>query len=406
MHPFSRGDTYNVFKSHLEGVLNKIKSLENDYILNASKAELEEYYIAEAMVDELALNIDSKYIDNKRLVYIDAYDNFHRTKYKVPGTSLDLCIPYTGDKSLFELRASTYSLSGYPEISFRGNEVVITISYQDSNADGEKIKRSMESDLNSIIDAVAYVNEDVRMHNSKVASSVIATIEKKIHNAKKSMDVLDILDIPIKRKDEPDSFVVDVKRKIKTNRSNTMPKATVKKYEPEPSLDMDEYNHILGVLRGMSNVIERSPKSFLGLDEEAIRTHFLLQLNGHYEGNASGETFNKTGKTDILIKVNDKNIFIGECKFWKGPKSFHNAIDQLLGYLAWRDTKCALLIFNKSRNSSNVANKMHQIMQERAECKKVVAFNPEGDSQYIFVKDSDPGREILITTQLYDLPDN
>ena len=205
------------------------------------------------------------------------------------------------------------------------------------------------------------------------------------------------------RKNTPDSYVVDVRRKVKTSRAPHMPKASLQEYKPEPYLEMSEYNHILGVLRGMSKVIERSPQSFLSLDEEAIRTHFLLQLNGHYEGNATGETFNQSGKTDILIRVEDRNIFIGECKFWKGPKSFNNAIDQLLGYLAWRDTKCALLIFNRNKNSSEVAVNMHKIMSERIECKKVLEVSLDGDSKYIFIKEDDPGREIIITTQLYDL---
>ena len=95
----------------------------------------------------------------------------------------------------------------------------------------------------------------------------------------------------------------------------------------------------------MALVIERSPASFASLDEEAIRTHFLLQLNGHYEGSATGETFNSSGKTDILIRVDNRNVFIAECKFWRGPKSFSEAIDQLLGYLSWRDSKGAFARF-------------------------------------------------------------
>ena len=42
----------------------------------------------------------------------------------------------------------------------------------------------------------------------------------------------------------------------------------------------------------MVKVMERSPKAFHGLDEEGIRSHFLVQLNGHYEGQATDETFN------------------------------------------------------------------------------------------------------------------
>jgi hypothetical protein len=151
-------------------------------------------------------------------------------------------------------------------------------------------------------------------------------------------------------------------------------------------------------------VIERNPHAFASLDEEAIRTHFLLQLNGHYEGSATGETFNASGKTDILIRVEDRNIFIAECKFWRGPKGFSEAVDQLLGYLSWRDSKCALLIFNKTKDSSAVRSKMHEIMEARAEYRKTISHDPNGDSRYVLVKETDPGREITITTQLFDFP--
>jgi len=45
-------------------------------------------------------------------------------------------------------------------------------------------------------------------------------------------------------------------------------------------------------------------------------------LNTHYEGGATGETFNAAGKTDILIRVEDRNVFIGECKWWSGAAGF------------------------------------------------------------------------------------
>jgi hypothetical protein len=55
------------------------------------------------------------------------------------------------------------------------------------------------------------------------------------------------------------------------------------------------------------------------------------------------------GKTDILIRIDGKNIFIAECKFWTGPKGFTETIDQLLGYLSWRDTKAAIVMFNRKK---------------------------------------------------------
>ena len=71
----------------------------------------------------------------------------------------------------------------------------------------------------------------------------------------------------------------------------------------------------------MVNIMERSPKVFHNIDEEALRTRFLVQLNGHYEGGATGETFNYGGKTGILIRSEDKNIFIAGCTFWVGERN-------------------------------------------------------------------------------------
>jgi len=75
-----------------------------------------------------------------------------------------------------------------------------------------------------------------------------------------------------------------------------------------------------------------------------------------------------------------------------------------LSYLSWRDSKCALLIFNKNKDSSAVRDKMHEIMESRAEHLRTQFHQKDGDSRYIFVKQDDPGKEITITTQLFDIP--
>jgi hypothetical protein len=68
-------------------------------------------------------------------------------------------------------------------------------------------------------------------------------------------------------------------------------------------------------------------------------------LNGTYQGAATGETFVKEGKTDILVRIEDRHVFVGECKWWDGPKACAEAVDQLLRYLPWRDEKGALVVF-------------------------------------------------------------
>ena len=49
-------------------------------------------------------------------------------------------------------------------------------------------------------------------------------------------------------------------------------------------------------------------------------------------------------------------------KFWGGPKSLSDAIDQLLTYSSWRDTKTAILLFNKRLNLSTVLAKVSEVV--------------------------------------------
>ena len=142
----------------------------------------------------------------------------------------------------------------------------------------------------------------------------------------------------------------EVKRRIVPQ----LPPVSTKPYQPEPTLAMDEYEHILSVISNMVMVMERSPSAFRTMGEEDLRQHFLVQLNGQYEGQATGETFNYEGKTDILIRAEGKNIFIAECKLWTGASGLSEALDQLLGYTSWRDSKTALLVFNREVTMSTV----------------------------------------------------
>jgi hypothetical protein len=154
----------------------------------------------------------------------------------------------------------------------------------------------------------------------------------------------------------------------------------------------------------MVAVMERSPQAFAEMGEEDLRWHFLVQLNGQYEGQATGETFNYTGKTDILIRVDGKNIFIAECKFWRGPKALIDTIDQLLGYASWRDTKTAILLFNRDRNFSAVLAKIPSVVENHLCFKRKISVEDETIFRYVFHQPDDPNRELLLAILAFDIP--
>ena len=154
----------------------------------------------------------------------------------------------------------------------------------------------------------------------------------------------------------------------------------------------------------MVKVMERSPKAFHGLDEEGIRSHFLVQLNGHYEGQATDETFNYQGKTDILIRSGDRNIFIAECKFWGGPQMLTQTIDQLLGYLSWRGSKTAILLFNRNRDFSKVLDSIPETVRAHPNFPKEEGRRGETGLRYTFRHKDDPAKVLHMTVMAFDIP--
>ena len=406
VRPFREGDTSATFRNLIDETIQEIMALDNQYVLKASQTELEDYYIDKVTVEPIDLRTDDYYIANHQGTEIDVSHDFRRAVFRgeraiVRGTKIDIAIPSEGNIWLWKLRPSTFSHSPYPEITVRKDSIVFSVSFPDDSAEPERLRQEIDRHVASLREAVQYIQRDVENHNAAAPAKIRSAIDAKRNLASSATGAVAALGIPIKRADQPPTFEVPVKRRPSPV---SRPKVATEPYEPEPRLAEAEYLYILKVMRSMALVIERSPAAFSSIDEEAIRTHFLLQLNGHYEGGATGETFNASGKTDILIRDGDRNVFIAECKFWRGPKGFNAAIDQLLGYLSWRDTKCAILVFNKTKNSSDVRQKMHLAMTMRAEHRRTVSHDAAGDSRYILVKDSDPGKEIIITTQLYDFP--
>jgi hypothetical protein len=150
--------------------------------------------------------------------------------------------------------------------------------------------------------------------------------------------------------------------------------------------------------------MERSPSAFASMGEEHLRDHILVILNGQFEGQATGETFNRSGKTDILIREKDRNLFIAECKFWDGPKSLTDAVDQVLGYTCWRDTKVAVIVFNRRKDISSVLAAAPKAVTDHPCCKKQLDYRVEGRFRFLFGQKDDRNRELILTVLVFDVP--
>ena len=401
---FCRTDWFSVAKRQTKKMESDIDNIEGNRLLNTSVDDLCDFFESEFRIDVPELHEDQISV-GQREVQIDISQNRMRyisdrgRPFIVPGTLIEISVPFSGEKEIFHLQPTTHTLNP-PKGEIRDNELIIYI--QGTDLEPQQVKSRIESTIKEIMTHLDRLRGDARRFNLQIRGLAERRINERRQKLLADRNLVASLGFQIKeRSDVSKTFTAsNVRKQI----APKMPSASTHNFKPEPELDSNDYEHILSVMTRMSLVMERSPSAFSTMKEEALRSHFLVHLNGHYEGQATGETFNYEGKTDILIRENGKNIFIAECKFWSGPKKFSQTIDQLLGYLSWRDTKTAIVVFNRNKHFSQVIEAIPGKVKAHPNFKRFVHDNGEGRSRYVLAHRDDRNREILLTVIVFDVP--
>jgi hypothetical protein len=317
----------------------------------------------------------------------------------VTGTEVVVEIPFSGDAALFKVRPSTYT-SSPPQGEVRGNVLIFRMWTE--NAQAAQVRAQLDAWLAEVKRHLQWHCQTFHSFNESLASLTRAAISQRRDKLLASQNLVAGLGIPLKRR--PDSIATYTAPEVKRKLTPKLPPASPGTFKPEPILEESEYQHILSVLEGMIRVMEQSPNVFHEIDEESLRTHFLVQLNGHDEGQAMGETFNYEGKTDIMIRSGERNIFVGECKFWGGPAKLTETINQLLGYLTWRDSKAAILIFNRNRDFSRVLAAIPGTMAAHPNFHRNEGKRGDTRFRFEFRHKDDAAKMIHITVMAFDIP--
>src|SRR5262249_40554344 len=173
----------------------------------------------------------------------------------------------------------------------------------------------------------------------------------------------------------------------------------------DDGVSLTAYDEIHGVIRSMGAVSERSPSVFKTMEEEHLRTILLVALNGVFRGDATAETFNRAGKTDILIRVNDKNIFIAECLIWDGQEHFRKKLtEQLFRYSTWRDSKLAAVVFNRKKDFSAVVQKMKEVVAGLANKVAEMPYPVATGCRHRLRREDDSQKQFILTSLAFEVP--
>lgn len=403
---FNSADWHSVTENQKARMMSDIGSKPDDQLLNTSTEDLSRYYAKAFDIIVPVLDHENITVDQQE-VQIDVSQDAMRfisdrsRPFHVSGTEIEIEVPFDGDTEVFKVQPPTYTMNP-PRGSVSQN--CLTFSVTGTNLTTEQVSAEIERRLTSIEQYLGWLRSGATSFNDSLYAIAKDRIEARKEKLLADRNLVAGLGFKMReRKGAEKTYVAqNVKRKIAAR----PPSASTKPFKPEPVLEDKEYQHILEVLENMVQVMEQSPAAFSKMDEESLRTHFLVQLNGHYEGNATGETFNFEGKTDILIKADGKNIFIGECKYWKGEKAHVETVDQLLGYVSWRDTKAAILVFNRNKDFSAILPKVKSATSLHPNCKSLVSEISETSWRYLFSQPDDSNREMIVTVQVYNVPEH
>lgn len=387
-----------------QSVQREVEGIDANRFLNTAPDDLKQYLVERFSVAPIKLLRDQWYADHKEMQVDVRHDQMRWIEDRsrpvlVSGERIEVRVPFDGDAELFYASANIWS-SNPPRAEIEKNELVLRY---DSPADQPRDVRPLVD--RALIDIEQYLGWQRSMidaHNANLPNLAEQAIQQRRVRLLAQSQRADSLGIPIKRRDDaPKTYVIPTARR---NATPSLPPATTAQFQPEPTWAMEQYEQALKIMQDMALVMERSPEAFKSMDEEALRQHFLVQLNGQFEGRVTGETFNMSGKTDILLREGDRNVFIAECKFWKGPKAFGDAIDQLLGYATWRDGKAAILVFNRGTETSTVLSGIDSITKSHDSFKRALSWPHESGFRYVLHGKDDKNREMTLTVLVFHVP--
>lgn len=395
----ARDQFENNIKKYIEG-----KSKE--YILGVDEEEFIEYMINEYSVEPLEVYQESERID-KPTIRKEKFTDRHYGDYEYEKEVYYFNVHYkfSGSSVLFKIRPSSWTMTTY-EISVDDSNKEVTLSFKIYEQDAEKFKSEKASIYHSAFTNLKNVNVFANQWNSSVNGIVNRIFKQTKDKFLKENDFFSAINISTNSDTESIFTVPSIKKAI-------IPQPKVdknKEFSSAPTMAKKMYSDILKVIYDAGKSMEKKPALYKKKDEEGLRDQFLFILETRYESiTATGETFNKKGKTDIILKYSEdnSNVFVAECKFWKGASEFHKAINQLFDrYLTWRDSKVALIFFVTNKDFSKIIATADKECGEHEYFVSRNGSNGESSFSYKFRLPNDKDKEVFMELILFHFDEN
>lgn len=397
---FEKGELSSFLQSLIDEASAWLERRPEDEVLARSNEDLVAELRTRVAVEPLMIGeepVDGSVMETT----VDVSHNFGWYGDRARGFEIKATYEYSGDQRLFSYRPSQ-RLMIRVEAEIGASTLTIAATQPGLDMQAEQVKASLQPSIERIRRMASFASADATAHNAALDNVLSGLVEGRKDGVRKRRDLAGALGFPLQRRRDAPRPVPLERKSIGSARRGSQREP----YKDEPALTAAQFEDALSVVRSTLIAMERTPSVASGKPEEELRDQILVQLNGTFTGAATGETFVQKGKTDILIKDGDRHVFVGECKWWTGPKACSAAIDQLLGYLPWRDEKASLILFIDRRDASAVIEKVGGVVRDHESFKRAgtASNDPAGRRNFVLGHPDDPDREIHLAILFAVLP--
>lgn len=382
------------FEKQVEAGLASLRKLNDDYVMAVDASALADHLASESFPSEVQEDVEQQpTIERVRV---------ERPHYRDPSLMVEVTevvvtvhlVEHPSVSVLFGLEPSTSSLAS-PRYDYSRGKLQCRCT-----VDAPTISRAVADMRNEI----QWRNEDIRTFSVEFHRRLVDGVRQRQERLRREQIafgavVRELVTIQVVNRGSeglspPPVRIKEVFRRVL--------KPIVADGKPT-ALPDDVHAAIMELIQNICAFFERAPASFSTRSETELRDIILAVLNSVFEGQASGETFNKSGKTDVSLPVGDGSIFVGECKLWTGPATVGATTDQLLSYLRWHDTKAVCLIFSDRLDFSNVVQAHQAAAEQLPTLSGTVRRITPAHLRSVHAKQTDLGTKFTIDHLLVDL---
>ena len=392
MKSFSEISWFDFPKKHFNQIKDEILSKGKNYILQVDENEFIEYLVEKYRLEPLNILLETESVSEPKKG-TERRNNHWGETYVAEVLNFTVTYQFTGNAELFQVVPNPRTYSSY-DIFVRNQYV--SFSFSIYRQDVEEFKKSKSEAYEEAFNNLYRVNDNLKEITNTYEYAVKSLFLQEKNKFKEENSFFAAINVNVNKNT---TSVFTTPTIVKKN----IPQPTVSKnveFANEPMMSTVMYEDILKVIYDLGKSMEKKPSTYQNKDEESLRDQILLFLETRYDGTtATGETFNRGGKTDIILKyANDNsNLFVAECKFWHGNSEFLKAISQLFDrYLTWRDSKVSLILFVTNKDFSNVLETIKSEVKTHPYFIKENGKRGESSFSYIFRLPQDENKKVFL----------